>query len=372
MVIGSGIGGLSAGIALQQAGLEVEVFERAPELHEVGAGISLWANALQALRYLGLDETVRRRGASGGASNLRTWRGDILTEGSPEVQRRFGEVVVSLHRAELQQLLLDAFGEQHVRRGKTLSRFERTEQGVVAHFADDSQTEGDLLIGADGLYSAVRAQLHGSHAPRYAGYSAWRAVASFSLKPDQAGESWGYGQRFGCLPLGGGRTYWFATRTQRAGEKAPEGEKVKLLQLFKNWHAPIPVLIAATPDERVLHNDIFDRPVLETWGEGRVTLLGDAAHPMTPNLGQGACQALEDAAVLGACFRNAENVSAALRRYEARRQPRTNRFVRQSRALGTVAQWSSPPLVGVRSALFKHGLSRLQSHQLQSLLSFEV
>lgn len=371
IVIGSGIGGLSAGIALRQAGLEVEVFERASELREVGAGLSLWANALTALRHLGLREETLRHGVADGASGgIRTWRGETLVAAdSGALRDRFGETVVGVHRAALQRLLLSALGETRVRLGKSLSHVEEADEHVTAHFADGTTARGDLLIGADGLHSVVRAQLHGARPPRYAGYSAWRAVIPFKLLPGQGGEFWGDGKRFGCLLLTGGRVYWFAVRTQPEGV---EGGEENLLRLFRGWSPPVEALIAATPKSAVLHNDIYDRPVLARWGRGRVTLLGDAAHPMTPNLGQGACQALEDAVILGTCLAREIDVPTALRHYEAVRRPRTHRIVQQSRLLGVIAQASNPLLAELRNALFKHVLSRTQQRQLKTLLSFEV
>jgi 2-polyprenyl-6-methoxyphenol hydroxylase-like FAD-dependent oxidoreductase len=373
LIIGAGVGGLAAGIALRRTGLEVEVFERAPELREVGAGLSLWANALGALRYLGLEEAAHAQGVSGATSSIRTWRGDLITGGvAGELQARFGELVIGIHRAELQRLLLEGLGRERVQLGRELVRVAQTHTQVTAFFEDGGEHSGDLLVGADGLHSAVRAQLHGRQGPRYAGYSAWRGVAPCELKPDQTGELWGHGQRFGCLPISGGRTYWFAVRTQPEGQRTTGSEKAALLERFRGWHDPVEALVAATPEGGVLHNDIYDRPPLARWSAGRVTLLGDAAHPMTPNLGQGACQALEDAVILGRCLQSAPSVPAALETYEQRRKGRTARIVQQSATLGRVAGWSHPLLVALRKAAFKHVPTRLQTRQLEPLLSFEV
>lgn len=370
IVIGAGIGGLAAGIALHGAGLDVEIFERTPELRAVGAGLSLWANALTALEHLGLKEAVQRHSVATGASgSIRTWSGAaLMVDDSSTLREHFGETVVGIHRAALQRLLLSAFGEGRVRLGQPLTHLEERGGQVTAYFADGTSARGDLLVGADGLHSVVRRQLHGEHTPRYAGYSAWRSVVPARLLPSQVGEYWGDGKRFGLLPLAEGHVYWFTVRTQ------PEGVKIvkqELLHLFRGWTPPTELLIAAALEEAILQNDIYDRPVLKDWGRGRVTLLGDAAHPMTPNLGQGACQALEDAVVLGRCLERGMDAVAALRRYECLRRARTDRIVRQSRLLGTVAQGSNPLLAGFRNTLFKHVLSHTQERQLRTLLSFE-
>ena len=313
IIVGGGIGGLSAAIALRRAGVEATVFERTGKLGEIGAGISLWANAMKALRKLGLYDAVlavgrplRPRG------ELRSLRGEVFYEVSAAaMEERFGDVNVALHRAHLQKTLLAALDEGAIRLGAEFAGFEQDGGGVVARFANGREECGDLLVGADGLHSVVRAQLRGNGLPRYAGYTAWRAVVEpkEELLPWGTGfESWGRGARFGCAHIGDGRVYWFATANAPEGEKdGPPGDltgaKAKLLHLFSRWHRPVADLVEAAEEGTILRTDIYDRePLGERWGEGKVTLLGDAAHPMTPNLGQGACQAIEDAVVLARCL----------------------------------------------------------------------
>ena len=372
LVVGGGIGGLAAGIALEQAGLEVLVLERAPKLERVGAGISLWANALAALKHLGLGEELARLGLPSAASGaIRTARGKTLLRSSAHLAHRFQPLGVGLHRADLIDLLRKKLGSAHLQLGREATRFEDMGAGVRAHLADGGLEMGDLLVGADGLRSVVRRQLHNDEPPRYAGYSAWRGVAAHPLQPEAAGEYWGCGQRFGILPLARGEVYWFAVNNQPEGQRAPEGEKAKLERLFATWAEPVSALIEATPEAAILHNDIYDRPPLPTWGRGRVTLLGDAAHPMTPNLGQGGCQALEDAVVLGKVLEGASDIPQALRYYGTRRSARVAPIVRQSRQLGRVAQWSNPALCAARNALVRALPPGAQSRGLEQLFTFE-
>jgi 2-polyprenyl-6-methoxyphenol hydroxylase-like FAD-dependent oxidoreductase len=207
----------------------------------------------------------------------------------------------------------------------------------------------------------------------YAGYTAYRAVTHFDLARVQAGEYWGRGARFGIAPLSGGRVYWFATRNAPANTReAPEAMQARLLALFRDWCAPIPDILAATDPAAILHNDIADRPPLAQWRVGRVTLLGDAAHPMTPNLGQGACQALEDAVVLANCLDGATDLSAALQAYERLRIPRTSQIVRQSRRIGQVGQWQHPLACALRDALTRYVLARAQNRQLDQVIGYVV
>jgi 2-polyprenyl-6-methoxyphenol hydroxylase-like FAD-dependent oxidoreductase len=372
IVIGAGIGGLAAAIALCRAGLDVAVYERAAALGEVGAGLSVWANGVRALRMLGLDDFIQAGQWPTTAMGIRTWRGDVLIGATAaEIERRVGEVSIVVHRADLHAALARAVGPARIHLGATCIGVAHAPGGVTAQFADGRADQGDLLIGADGLHSVVRAHLHGAHPPVYAGYTAWRAVVRLDLMDLMPGESWGAGQRFGFLPLPGGRVYWFATQTAPPGQRAPEGEQAALLRLFRGWHTPIEALIAATEPGAILRHDIHDRPPLRRWGDGRLTLLGDAAHPMTPNLGQGACQALEDAVVLGRCLTVEPNVVAALRAYETERIPRTTWIVERSRRAGQVAQWRHPLLQAPRAWLMRHVVARWQVADLDRLLAYQ-
>jgi 2-polyprenyl-6-methoxyphenol hydroxylase-like FAD-dependent oxidoreductase len=186
------------------------------------------------------------------------------------------------------------------------------------------------------------------------------------------GESWGRGQRFGIVPMGDGRVYWYATKDAPEGQRDADGRaKQNLVALFSGWHEPIPALLAATEEAAILRNDIYDRDPLRRWSEGRVTLLGDAAHPMTPNLGQGACQAIEDSVVLAACLKKAGKVEAGLHEYQERRIPRTNGMVEESRKVGEVAQWRNPLLCWVRDALVAATSRRTMLQHVTSMIAFD-
>ena len=372
LIIGGGIGGLATAIALTQIGFTVEVFERVTLLREVGAGLSLWANAIKALDYLGLASAVRALALPEAAGGIRTPSGDLLMQtANDQLAAQFGELSVMVHRAELHDQLRQAFG-QEIHLGMECVAITEEGTGVRVRFRNGEEAFGDLVIGADGLHSAVRAALHGPQPPRYAGYTAWRGVTPFEINRLQIGETWGQGARFGQIPMQGNRVYWFATQNAPAGQHRPDGEKAELLRLFGNWHNPIRALIEATPDAAILRNDLYDRPPLKRWGRGRITLLGDAAHPMTPNLGQGACQALEDAVVLAKQVQSTADLPTALRAYEAARIPRTTMIVNQSRQVGQVGQWANPVAVAGRNWLVKYLLARVQYRQFAPLIGYEL
>jgi 2-polyprenyl-6-methoxyphenol hydroxylase-like FAD-dependent oxidoreductase len=337
-IVGGGIGGLCAAIALRQAGIEATVFERAPELHAVGAGITLWSNAIRALRTLGVADAVIAAGASVGHAAIKTASGAILSETDAErLARELGEPIVAIHRADLHAVLRKALPVDAVRLDHALTAID----GTTARFENGASVSADVVVGADGVSSVVRAQLFPERRLRYAGYTAWRGIVETTEESalGTTSESWGRGARFGIVRVDRTRVYWFATANTPAGvTTTPEERQALLAERFAPWHAPIPALIRATPADAILHNDIWDLPPSATWGRGRVTLLGDAIHATTPNLGQGACMAIESAVVLARHLRGAADVEAALRAYERERQPRTAWITEASWTLGRVGQ----------------------------------
>ncbi len=255
--------------------------------------------------------------------------------------------------------------------------FEQDTEGVSARFADGAELRGEVLIGADGLHSSIRELLFSDGRPRYAGYICWRGLAEFEGQDLPAGlgfEAWGRGARFAVQHCGSGRVFWYATRNASQGvPDGPHGRKQDVLETYAGWHEPIPTVIAATEGDAILKNDITDREPIRRWGRGRVTLLGDAAHPMTPNFGQGACQAMEDAVVLADCLAGALAVSASLQAYEARRRDRTEMITRASRRFGAASQWENPCLCWLREVITKSGVARRSTlKQFEEMLGYEV
>lgn len=384
-VVGAGIGGLTAAIALRRTGAEVTVFERAEELGEIGAGLLLAANAQKAFGELGLRDAVGSLGTPASAGEIRSWRGRVLASVPlAELEERVGTASAAVHRGDLQALLLRELGEGPLRTGSEVEGFEQDGRGVTVRLAGGREERADLLVGADGLRSTVRTRLFGPEEPRYAGYTAWRAVA----RPDgrlvrwgEGFESWGRGRRFGCAHIGEGRVYWFATANAPEGQRdglpgSPDGAKRKLLGGFRGWHHPVEELVEATEEGAIRRDDIYDRePLGERWGAGRVTLLGDAAHPTTPNLGQGACLAVEDAVSLARCLggvRRADGAASALRRYEELRHRRVAKVVRRSRLLGRVGQFENPLLRVVRDLALRATPPRAYVRQVEGVVGYEV
>ena len=315
IIVGSGIGGLSAALALRRVGVGVTVYERAPNLTEVGAGISLWANALRALDHIGAGPAVHAVALPMQQAEFRVRDGYavVASHRAAALEERFGVApfVAVVHRAELVAALEGCLPAGVARYGFECVGVEPGGERAVVRFKDGSADEADVVVGADGIRSAVRASLLGPEEPRYAGYTCWRGVCPrpASVAPGYVGEWWGRGRRFGITTLPGDRVYWWATKNEPAGGLAGDGCGY-VTEAFRGWADPVPELIATTLPGRVLRNDIVDRPPTSRWASGRAVLIGDAAHPTTPNLGQGGCMAIEDAAVLARRLRGDGDLAA--------------------------------------------------------------
>jgi 2-polyprenyl-6-methoxyphenol hydroxylase-like FAD-dependent oxidoreductase len=367
VIVGGGIGGLATTIALRSAGHEVVMLERATELAVHGAGLSMAPNALAALDRLGVSDELRRRGGIARRILVRKRRGDILSE--IDAHGRAWEVV-GVHRADLQDVLVRAAAGADLRPGVTCTGLAESGGAVAAVVEDGSEVEGDVLVGADGIRSVVRARLKGDEPLRYAGYFGWRAVVDFDEPSVQEtfSESWGPVLRVGLVTIGQGRLYWFVSELASADSPLPDHPEAYFRECLAAWHDPIPSVAAATPPGALTRLPIHDRPPAKVWGRGRVTLLGDAAHPMTPNLGQGAAQALEDAVALAEALTHAGEPVTALREYERRRIPRTTMIVNRSRQLGRIAHLRSPLACDIRDAIIKATPERVQRRQQELVI----
>lgn len=384
IIAGAGIGGLVAARALAQAGIEPVVFERAESLSRLGSGsgLSLQMNAMWALQHVGLAEQVQTVGVVGEVSEFRTWKGAVLARWPErEIGERLGAPTVHINRAALHPVLADAVDPGVVRTGTVVTSFAQDGDGVEVTLDDGTTERGDLLVGADGLYSTVRAGLFGEAAPRYAGYSVWRGVAPFSapsLTPGLFRMCWGRGKRFCVYPVGDGLWYWFGVEDAPADRAVARGSRqAAVLAAFGDCMAPSRELVEATDEDAIHLTPIYDRPPVDQWGQGRVTLLGDAAHPMTFNLGQGACQAIEDAVVLARALEGAGSsgagsgaggVAAGLRRYEDRRRKRTAAMTTGSWRIGQVGRLRHPAAVLVRNTALRLAFGFVVRRQAASML----
>jgi len=368
LIVGAGIGGLTAAIALRQAGFGVEVFERAAELKEIGAGIALSANAIRVLKHLGLMQQVIDRGAVIEAAASYNSRGDTISR----LPTNLTDVPsVCLHRADLQLALFSALPPDCIHFGDQFVNFENTGAGMMAHFASGRAASGDALIGADGLRSRVRAQLIGDGEPVYRGYQCWRGVCHLPAT-ELLTETFGLGVRVGLVPIGPRGTAWWCTANEaELANDEPDGAKPKLLRWVGNWHQPIPDVIGRTDATAIIKTAMYDRRPVKMWSKGCCTLLGDAAHPTTPNMGQGGCTAIEDAVVLARCLSHYSDPAIAFRVYERLRYPRTARITNISRYYGVIGQWKNPGAVWFRNTVFRLGSGKAATRGYVKYVSYD-
>jgi 2-polyprenyl-6-methoxyphenol hydroxylase-like FAD-dependent oxidoreductase len=359
-VVGGGIGGLAAGIALKRVGVDATVYERAEEIRPLGAGLSIWPNGVNALRALGLDALVDAPGVSKGGGALRRADGSSLAEFDPAVfVKRYGEPLVGLHRGTLHQALIDGLGRDQLALGAEVRGIA---DGALS-LADGTEIRPDLIVGADGLHSTVRAGILGEEDPLDSRIVAYRGVSAWDWAvPD--GEWWGGESVAGLLSLPDNNVYWYL-----AYRGAPESGE--LTRLLGEYDDPLPEVVAATPESQVLCHQLYDRDPVESWSRGCTVLLGDAAHPMLPFLGQGACAALEDAVELGRAVEQADGIRAAIDAYEAKRVGRTSDLVKGSRKAAKAALLPSKSGRRVRNALISRVPARARLRQLDQVIALE-
>ncbi|MDO7215896.1 FAD-dependent urate hydroxylase HpxO [Acinetobacter nosocomialis] len=339
VIIGAGMGGLTTGIALKKFGHQVRIFEQTEKILPVGAAISLWSNGVKCLNYLGLTEKIAKLGGQmDDLAYVDGLTGDVMTQFSlrPLIEE-VGQRPYPVARADLQNMLMDEFGRDQIYLGKKMVSLEDKADYVEVHFADGSSTQADLLIGADGTHSMTRAYVLGQQVQRrYAGYVNWNGLVDISedLAPAQQWTTYvGEGKRASLMPVADGRFYFFLDVPLPAGLENNRDEYKKLLKLyFADWCQPVQQLIGRLDPQKTNRVEIHDIEPFSQFYKGRVVILGDAAHSTTPDIGQGGCQAMEDAIYLARSLQiNTLGLEDALRRYQNKRNERANELVLRAR-----------------------------------------
>jgi salicylate hydroxylase len=361
LIAGAGIGGLTAALALRQAGFDVHVYEQARVLREVGAGLALGANAVRVLHRLGLAKALRTVGVRSDSWDFCDWQSGAVLGRVPLADAgeiRWSAPFYNVHRADLHDALRAALGDQHITLGARCVSVEQHGSEVTIRFADERHATGDLLIGADGIHSVVREYVAGPDQPTWWPQIAWRGLAPAAVGHEVALEMRQHlflGPRvmFVTYYVSSGRLINWIGCTPSDGwleeSWSAHGDRDEALMLFEGWHPQVRALIAGT--EQVFKWALFDRPPLPRWTRGRVTLLGDAAHPMLPYLAQGASQSIEDGLALARCLAaDRDDPQHAIGTYAARRRERATALQTASRDAGRNLQFSDPADVAARNA----------------------
>lgn len=340
-IIGAGIGGLATALAFEQKGIEYAIYEKSPQLNEVGAGIWLAPNALQVIDTLGLLKEIQSKGnaikrMTLGLADLSPLSDMPLTK----VQEKYGFSTVAIHRAKLQSTLYNNIPAHKIHLGKAFQSFEQKDDQITVQFDDGTSTKSDYLIGADGIHSLIRKQIFPNSQIRYSGQTCWRGIADIAIDQEfehRGFELWGDQIRFGVSRISADKVYWFALALSAPNLKDDTSLiKDKLLKCFSAFHPVVNKVISATSIDRILRNDIIDLKPMTMWYKGNVCLIGDAGHATTPNMGQGAAQAIEDAHYLSELIQlhPEENVFS---RFHQQRKQKVNAIVSESWMTGKLA-----------------------------------
>jgi salicylate hydroxylase len=351
-IVGGGIGGLTAARALCRRGIEVAIYEAAPELREIGAGVALHPNAMKVLRSLDLEDDVRATAGRSEWALTRNWKtGRVISRTSRRQQASlFGSAGATVHRADLLDVLAHSLPSGIVTLGARCVAVEPDGEVALARFQDGSEVEADVIIGADGIHSVVRASLFGPDAPRFTGKICYRSVVPVDAVPGgpPPNDNVQWLGPHGTIVLYPVRrdelvnvVCHYDDETYRHESWVTECERAEVLERYRGWHESLLRIFSA--GEVWYKWALYDRDPIQRWSRGRVTILGDAAHPMLPYLGQGACQSIEDGCVLAAALAaRPDDPVGGLDLYERTRRPRANQVVLTSRQRGVSNHLASP------------------------------
>lgn len=352
-IIGAGIGGLTTALTLKQKGLNVKIFESSAEIKPVGAGIILANNAMQVFQKLGIQDKIEKAGNKISYMKITdTQLNDISVVGLTEYEKKYSVHNIAIHRGELQKILVKEIGYDNINLSKRLSKIEKKALFKLT-FEDNSTIESKVVIGADGIKSVVRNQLFEETTLRNAHQKCWRGICEIDLPQkyhNELNEAWGKGKRFGFVKITSKKVYWYAL----INSKNAKSEEVNLTEMFKEFHCDILNIISATTKEQIIISDIIDLKPITKWQNENVCLIGDAAHATTPNLGQGACQAIEDAYVLGKLLDTGIAIENTFKEYESLRRKKAHTIVNTSWTVGKLAQIENGLGISLRNFVMRN------------------
>ncbi|RLJ32688.1 2-polyprenyl-6-methoxyphenol hydroxylase-like FAD-dependent oxidoreductase [Chryseobacterium sp. 7] len=336
-IIGAGIGGLTLGNVLKQHHYDFTIYESAPEIKPVGAGIMMAVNAMQVFDGLGLKEKIENAGNKihriiiSDESMRPISKTEIL-----ELEKQYNSCNVAIHRAELQRILAENLNQDSIQLNHSLQKI-RKEENYILDFENGNQVESAIVFGADGIKSPIRNQILKTGTIRNSGQKCWRGLVDFDLPEkhhQEAFEMWGKGKRFGFVKISDKKVYWYACINEKNF-----GKHLEIAEIFRDFNSLPVEIIEATASENIICNTISDLAPIPQWYSENLCLIGDAAHATTPNMGQGACQAIEDAYIMGKLLENHQDFNAVFEKFQNIRRKKVDYIVNTSRNIGKVSQW---------------------------------
>lgn len=357
VVAGGGIGGLTVALALKRGGVDVEVHEKYDHLQSRATGFTIWSYAIRHLLDLGVDgDLLARLGSAIEFTDIRSRHGRLI-EQLPvgAASRRLGAPTYDIQRHGLQEALIDALGAEHVKMGSEVVGIEQDGDSATALLKDGGRATGDVVIGADGAHSTLRDLVAGRHLElHYSGFSGWGALIPFTheLLPERHHiEIWEKGSKGGVADVGGGRARWYVMH--RAATGGTSVAKDEILAHIDGWYELLRDAVEQTPEEGIVRTEAWDLSPMDTWIDGRVVLLGDAAHATTPFAAMGACMAIEDASALGRLLLEQPH-DAAFSAFEQDRKKRAEEVVKHGRTMGRMSQLQSTIALWLRDEFLAH------------------
>lgn len=367
-IIGAGIAGLSLALAFKRAGISSTIYESAPEIKPVGAGIVMANNAMQIFEKFEIRKQIEKAGSKISFVKITDeYLNPILKVNALPFEKKYGVHNVAIHRADLQQILAEAVGFEQIKLSKRLVSIEK-DNNYKLNFEDGLESRCDILFGADGIWSAVRTNYFEIGKIRDTKQRCWRGVTAWDpefLTADETFEAWGKGKRFGASKINSESVYWFAVINESLLKSNNPND------LFQEFHPKIRNMISKTSPENIVFNNIIDLQPLKTWHRNSICLVGDAAHATTPNMGQGACQAVEDAFVISELFKKEKDIQKVFFQYEKLRRKKVNYIVNTSWKLGKIAHYENGFIGNIRNFFFRNLPQTIQENQMKKVFDID-
>lgn len=373
-LIGAGIGGLTTAIALKQKGFEIEIFEAAPKFKNAGSGINLALNAMQVYKKLGLYDTIFEAGS---LTNSMTITDEKLNPLSvidiKHFTEKFNVQSVAIHRAKLHQILLNELSDVPLHLNKKVKALRQSENGIDLDFEDGTSHKASVLIGADGIHSIIRKSIFDNTTIRSAKQVCWRGITKIELPKKyqtELHEPWGKGKRFGFVAISEEEYYWYALANYKE-DYQKEFQNIDLVKFYSDFHPIVGEIINSTPKENILTNEMLDLKPTSTWYENNICLLGDSAHATTPNLGQGACQAIESSLVLANCLAKHTSPEKAFKEFQDRRIKKAVDVINTSWRIGKIAHLENRFLIKLRNFVLRKTPKKLADKQSERIFTID-